>query len=392
MRHILLTSYSGALGGMEMKMADEANLLIANGYRVSVAISQFPGVEKWAYALTENGINVHIRNIPPFIENWSFRRFNKLKALLFHYRFLKNLNVDLIHIYYCWTSYGGSIHWLVSLLKKPMVVSVHNTFNKTKFTPWHLRHFKASFAGVKGIYAVSDSAKKQYMDLMGSLLTCPVDVIANWVDLTKFNTESSLDDNICLRNELGISKDDIVIASVARLGEQKQPLYLLDVFNKVLSKCNNVSLVMIGQGPLEKAVKERVTHYHLEDRVKLIGFTDQVDKYLKMADVHLLLSLREGFGIVTAEAMACGCVPVVTDIPGSRDVVINTDVGLKVPVDNIDEAATAIGQLFEDRERFQMMIKNTSEYAYQHFDKVKLTQKLLAFYQNALACKSGGLK
>ncbi|WP_114327631.1 glycosyltransferase family 4 protein [Candidatus Colwellia aromaticivorans] len=384
MKHILLTSYSGALGGMEMKMADEAKLLIVNGYRVSIVISQFSGVESWAHALTENGINVHIRDIPPFIENWSFRHVNKLKALFFHYRFLKKLNVDLVHIYYCWTSYGGSIHWLVSLLNKPMVVSVHNTFNQTEFTPWHIHHFKASFAGVKAIYAVSKSAKNNYDELMGELLTCPVQVIANWVDLTQFNTISDVNVNVKSREELSISEQDTVIASVARLGEQKRPLYLLDVFNAVQKKCSNVTLVMIGQGPLEKEVKNKISKYQLEKKVKLIGFTDRVDKYLKMADMHLLLSLREGFGIVTAEAMACGCVPIVTDIPGSRDVVINSDVGIKVPVDDLESTATTICQLINDSDKLQVMSKNSSVYAQEAFDKVKLSQQLLSFYQRAL--------
>lgn len=164
-KHILVTSYSGELGGMELRMAQEVRYLRAAGYDGGLAMRPFAGVAEWAQRLAGEQIRLVEYEPPLFFEQWEWRRLNLWRARLLAGRRLRAFRADLVHVALCWTNYGASVLWLARHCRVPAVVSVHNAFQPTSFNAWHQPLLRDAFGGVRGIYAVSESAMTHFMAL-----------------------------------------------------------------------------------------------------------------------------------------------------------------------------------------------------------------------------------
>ena len=160
---------------------------------------------------------------------------------------------------------------------------------------------------------------------------------------------------------------------------------LLDVFVQMKNNMPNLKLVYIGQGDLEKSCKEKVSKLGLESSVSFLGFCQNIEKVLPMLDLHVLLSKREGFGIATAEAMACGVPVVATNVPGSQDILRNSHAGLLVPPDDIDEIVAMISELIRNDEVMCLMTKAGPIEVEKRFSKKHIAKELDSFYIEALA-------
>ncbi|CAL95877.1 glycosyltransferase [Azoarcus olearius] len=348
-RKILLTSRSGQLGGMELRMADEARFLASDGHRCVLAPSDFPDRHPWIDQLAaENPLFSTLDfNPPPFFEQWQWRRTNHLLSRAFWLPRLRRVGVDFAHVFYAWTQEGGSRIWLCHRLGIPTVLSVHNAFPRANFSPWHAELMREAFGSVRGLYAVSASALDHFLATYGDFIRrdAVVTVIPNFVDVDRFAPRPEL--RTALRRELGIPESARVVGAVGRLDVQKQPLQMLEVFDRLWAQRRDIYLVLCGRGPLEPQVRAEVSRREWADRVRILGFQPDVENVFQMLDVHLLLSRQEGFGIATAEAMACGLPVVATDVPGSRDVVAD-GCGTLVPFGDAAAAATAVAGYFDD--------------------------------------------
>ena len=100
--------------------------------------------------------------------------------------------------------------------------------------------------------------------------------------------------------------DKVVYGFIGRYVEQKNPLFLIDVFKEIAAKQDNAILVMVGFGDLEEQIHERIKEYHLEDKVIDLGRTDDIKQYYNAFDAFLLPSLYEGMPVVGIEAQCTG--------------------------------------------------------------------------------------
>ena len=107
------------------------------------------------------------------------------------------------------------------------------------------------------------------------------------------------------RNEMALS-DKFVVGNVARFVEQKNHLFLIEVFKAICDIKDNAVLLLIGEGPKENEIKEKIRDYGLEDKVIFTGVRSDVNKLYLAMDVFVLPSLFEGFGIVNIEAQTSG--------------------------------------------------------------------------------------
>lgn len=109
-----------------------------------------------------------------------------------------------------------------------------------------------------------------------------------------------------MRQELNIKDDTLVIGHVGRFVEQKNHTFLIDIFNEVHKQEPNSVLVLVGQGPLEENIKEKVNKLNLTNHVKFLGQRNDVNKLYQAFDVFCLPSLYEGLPVVAVEAQASG--------------------------------------------------------------------------------------
>ncbi|MGC4036816.1 MAG: glycosyltransferase family 4 protein [Chitinophagaceae bacterium] len=132
------------------------------------------------------------------------------------------------------------------------------------------------------------------------------------------------------RNQTRMSGNPVFLW-VGRLDENKDPLTVLDGFQIILQKYPDANLYMIfNQGNLENEVRDKIeSNSDLKMHAHLLGEIahQQIEWYYRSADYFLLGSHYEGSGYALSEALKCGCIPIVTDIPSFRMMTNNASLG-----------------------------------------------------------------
>ncbi|MGK5023186.1 glycosyltransferase [Janthinobacterium sp. RB2R34] len=377
---ILITSYSGELGGMELRMAQEARMLDGAGYHSLLALRRFAGFERWAQGLLAQQVRISVYQPPLFIEHWRWRRLNLLRARLTGAWQLRRYRPDLVHVALCWTAFGASILWQASRCRLPAVVSVHNAFPLEPFSAWQRPLLATAMQCVKGVYAVSPSALQHFMDLYRDMLApgTRLAVIPNGVDTALFTV--SAERRRLAREQLGLPQDALVLGSVARLSPQKRPEALLAMFLRLRPRFPGLYLVLAGSGPLEAVLRLQVQAAGVDGQVIFTGYQARIELLMPAFDLHLLLSRNEGFGIATIEAMACGVPAVGTDVPGTRDILHDCAGGLLLPLDDELAACEAVASLLHDAPRRAAMALAARREAEQRYSMPRLERQLRQFY------------
>lgn len=127
-------------------------------------------------------------------------------------------------------------------------------------------------------------------------------VIHNAIESRKFKFNENT--RISKRADLNISSDTFVVLFVGRLDPQKNPLYLIEIFEKIAEKNSNSLLLVAGDGYMRGKIETLIEKKGLEDKVKLLGNRNDINELMQAADAFLLPSKFEGLGIVLIEAQA----------------------------------------------------------------------------------------
>ena len=171
------------------------------------------------------------------------------------------------------------------------------------------------------------------------------------------------------RSRLNLSDGARVVGMVARLAPQKGVGVFLRAAAEVLRARPETIFVLIGGGPLESEMRERVrttlpitTARSLSNaigeggqRFRLLGFRADAEALYAAFDVLVLSSLYEGLPYVLLEAMSRGVPVVATDVLGSRDVVADGETGLLARVNDPSDIAAKIIELLDDPEKLKRL-------------------------------------
>src|SRR5262249_14334429 len=121
---------------------------------------------------------------------------------------------------------------------------------------------------------------------------------------------------------------------------------------------HNAFLVFAGEGPLRSALEAEVEAIGIAERTRFLGFVNQsqLPAVYRTADVLVLPSDYEPFGVVVNEAMLCGCPVIVSDRVGARyDLIREGKTGFVYPCGVVDALATILRDILDDRERLRCM-------------------------------------
>lgn len=146
-----------------------------------------------------------------------------------------------------------------------------------------------------------------------------------------------------------------IILSVGRLIDLKGTVYLVESLPYILKHYPNTILIIIGSGPEEERLQERVESLSLKEHVTFLGTLNHEDliAYFHSADVFVLPSINkngktEALGVVLLEAMASGCPVIGSKVGGIPDIIIDGETGFLVPEQRPDILAEKIIQIFSD--------------------------------------------
>lgn len=215
-----------------------------------------------------------------------FKYFRSLKKII------KNNNYDLVYIH------GNSSLMLIEILccgKVKYITHAHNTSNSHKVVssilkPFFRKKIKDAFAcsNAAGIFAYGE--KKEFT------------VIKNSIDIEKFlyNENNAL----IMRKKYNVTNDKIILFHCGNFNKQKNQEFIIELLKKLPR--NKYFLVMVGSGANYDYIKNKINNYELDKEVALVGNTKEIEKYYSMADIFLLPSLYESFGIAVLEAQING--------------------------------------------------------------------------------------
>lgn len=177
----------------------------------------------------------------------------------------------------------------------------------------------------------------------------------------------------------------IVYGFIARFVEQKNPLFLIDVFNEIAKKQENALLVMIGFGELEADMMKRVGEYGIQDKVQNLGRRDDIRQFYNAFDAFLLPSLYEGMPVVGIEAQCCG-LPIffsknITEETTASD--LAHYIGLdQSPEEWADEIIRIVNRNIPVRRSYVQDVKQAG------FDSASEAKRMQVFYLEQLGHKS----
>lgn len=164
-----------------------------------------------------------------------------------------------------------------------------------------------------------------------------ISVLYHGVDTGRFQPSST--ERAEYRRAQGIPDDAIVIVSHGRLAPVKRADRILRAFALLSAEHPNLWLLMTSYGPLKDEVERTVASSNAYRRVRLVGFQEDASRLLKAADIYVLASDREGFGIALIEAMSTGLVCVATNCQGPATIVVNGENGFLVEATDEDVLA-----------------------------------------------------
>lgn len=150
-------------------------------------------------------------------------------------------------------------------------------------------------------------------------------VLNNAIETRKFQFDEKVREEI--RREYGIEQK-IVIGHIGRFVNQKNHIFLLDIFEKIHSKCQDTILMLVGDGELRDSIQTKVKRMGLDDAVIFIGVQEDVSVLYQAMDVFVFPSLFEGLGIVAVEAQTTGLQCVISDAVSKECIVTKNQVSI----------------------------------------------------------------
>ena len=214
--------------------------------------------------------------------------------------------------------------------------------------------------------AIPVAISKEIQDMMTEeyKLRSEAELIYNPVDLDKFYKNNEKHKGICL-------------VTAGRLSKEKNQKMLVDAIKVLCQKYENLSLTILGDGPLKNELENYVEDKGLSDIIHLEGNVANVEEYFSKSDIFVLSSSYEGLPLVILEAMAAKLPIVSTDVGGIKDIVTNN--GLLVESENTDALVNVLEKVIEDKDLREELGNNSFENV-QVFDSSIIADQYVQLY------------
>ncbi|MHA6251119.1 N-acetyl-alpha-D-glucosaminyl L-malate synthase BshA [Oceanobacillus sp. CAU 1775] len=227
------------------------------------------------------------------------------------------------------------------------------------------------------VTSVSQSLAMQTKEMMQT--EKEISVIYNFVDEKEYYPKSN--DN--LRKQYNITDDEKVVIHISNFRKVKRVQDVIHTFKKV-NQSTNSKLLLIGDGPEYSTMKKLVQKLDIVKDVLFLGKQNNISEIISMADIMLLLSEKESFGLVLLEGMACGVPSVATNIGGIPEVIDHGETGYMVDMGDTEQAATYILELFNNPEKLNQFSNNALKRVEHHFHSDKIVQEYIDLYKQIL--------
>ncbi len=305
-------------------------------------------------ALARNGHEIHFitykrpARLTHFHENVYFHEVDTEQYPLFEYTpydtaltsklvdVVQHESLDILHVHYAIPHAAVAYMAKKILLTQGRYIPVVTTLHGTDIT---LVGKDKSFAPVvefsinksDGVTAVSNSLRQQTYDTFN--LTREIEVIYNFIDFSRFRKSNK--DHF---KKAIAPKGERILIHVSNFRKVKRINDVVQVFHRVNQQMPS-KLLFIGDGPERRAAEDLCRELDLIDDVRFLGKQDAIEELMAVADVFIMPSESESFGLAALEAMACEVPVISTNAGGLPEVNIHGVTGFLSDVGDVDDMA-----------------------------------------------------
>ena len=333
-----------AAGGAELYTHQVAMRLARKGHEVTLFTSKYPGCREEE---EKDGVSIVRKGTASTVYLEAPRFFSTQTRKRIRY----DVIVDAINtVPFLSPLYAGSAFVIALLYQltgeiflKEFAHPLGHMFyalERSSHIPWYLRR-------ADHIVTLSDSTKAELIGVCSDLDPDKVSVIPPGSDHDHFVP--------------GCKSDEPVLLFMNRLVQYKQPEHIIMAMKDICAHVGNAKLIMVGtlvSGRYAKSLMDLVSSLGLESKVSFLlsrPFASSKITLFQRAWIHVLPSMKEGFGLSILEAAACGTPTVGYDVPGARDAVIQGKTGVLVPSGDTVSLGSCVTELLTDNERRRML-------------------------------------
>ena len=294
--------------------------------------------------------------------------------------------LDLLHVHYAIPHATSA--WIAREMLAPIRpdIRVLTTLHGTDITivgqdPSFHAITKFSIEQSDGLTAVSRFLQRETMRAFGCT-GCEIEVIPNFIDPGVYDRAKY---KAALRDQ--VAATDRVLMHISNFRPVKRVRDVVRVFARVGEQIPSV-LVMVGDGPDRVHAEAEARELGVEDRVFFLGKIEAVAPLLSAADLFLIPSQSESFGLSALEALASGVPVVGSAVGGLPEVVRDGETGALCEVGDVDGMANAAMDILRDRDRWQRMSTLAARDARERFSMDDVVEQYESFYDLALAIRS----
>jgi L-malate glycosyltransferase len=367
---ILQISSAQAFGGGERHLVNLAHALATRGHDIHAAVR------------SNSSIIAELSSLPK--QNlWTLPLRNSLDARSASElaRIVRKQKIDVVHAHMA-RDYPLAAYATRRNQAARLIVTRHVLF---PLNPLH----RITLARVSRVIAVSHGVRKQ-LSGQGIVSAERISVVLNGIDVSRYDRAKRASKRKQFLSSNGIPEEALLVGSVGELNALKGHEDFLMAATRLMQMFPTAYVILAGVDASvtqehRKKLEALVQKLKLTDRVRLIGWMDDITSLLSALDVFVSASVTESFGLAIAEAMSCEVAVVATKTEGASEIIRDGETGLLVPLRDVEMLAESIGELLKDEEKRNRIGSSAGEDVRARFSLERMVDDTERIYRESLA-------
>lgn len=366
---ILFYTDTPLYGGAEHQLYLLVKHLNNQKFTPIIVTRKSPSLETWHQKIRQEKINLIITNTK---SKNSIQNYFELKKII------QKEKPNLIHAQ-IWNPMASKYAFLIAKKHQiPLVITEHDPF-KLNFLKNIYK--KLTLKIPQKIITVS-KANQKLMALLYPQISQKLITIHNGIEenKTKLTTQEK---NHIRKNIFKANTKSIIIFSAGTLHPRKGYKYLIQAIKKISNKYTQIKLVIAGDGPEKKDLENLIFNLNLNDKIILLGQRNDINQLMQSADVFVLPSIKEAFGLVILEAMQNNLPIIASKIGGIPEIIQSKNNGILTLTKDPQSLSQDIETLITNKGLRKKMIKNNQKY-WKNFSANKMAIETTKVYNQIL--------
>lgn len=287
--------------------------------------------------------------------------------------------LDILHVHYAMP------HAVCAILARDMAnrdVKIVTTLHGTDITVLGIdntfkRMIKYGIENSDAVTAVSKDLVAQTEKMIDT--NKEISVIYNFVNEEEYYKKELK----AIKTQYGIQQDEKVIIHISNFRKVKRLEDIVHTFN-IIQEDVKSKLLLVGDGPEYSNTFQLVEKLGIQDKVLFLGKQKNISDLLSIADLNLLMSEKESFGLVLLEAMACEVPCIGTNVGGIPEVIVHGETGFIIELGDVDTAARFTKELLSDNAMLARFSRNSLEHVQKNFHSSIILRQYLDLYKQVL--------